>query len=111
MDSLAILAKQVEKATALGLSWPSAVQLLTLAALTEVSSQLEALSKALSDGRHDASAPGTSKRAGRTPGKRPAHSRSHTKRKHGERGTGGDAGSPGHDETPREQAVDEVPES
>lgn len=46
--SLLTLKRQVEKVTALGLSWDTAVQLLVIAGLTEVSSQLDTLSKALS---------------------------------------------------------------
>lgn len=45
--SLLTLKRQVEKVTVLGLSWDTAVQLLLIAGLTEVSSQLDTLSKAL----------------------------------------------------------------
>lgn len=47
--SLLTLQKRVEKETAQGHSWDTVVQLLTLQALTEVSSRLETLSKVLSE--------------------------------------------------------------
>lgn len=47
--SLQTLQRQVEKETAHGLSWDTVVQLRTLQALTEVSSQVEALNKVLAD--------------------------------------------------------------
>lgn len=56
-NSLQTLRKRVEKVTAHGLSWDIAVQLLTLQALTEVSSHLATLNKALSkDGSSESNA-------------------------------------------------------
>src|SRR4051812_20034180 len=45
--SLLTLKRLVERATALGLSWDTAVQLLLIQGLIEVNSHLEALNKAL----------------------------------------------------------------
>lgn len=87
MESLETLRKQVEKETAHGLSWDTAVQLRTIQELTEVSSRLEALNKVLSEILSDSrrlsgssaeitdarsTSPSTSppKRAGRTPGRK-----------------------------------------
>lgn len=74
--SLLTLQKQVERETAQGHSWDTVVQLLTLQALTEVSSQVAALNKVLaeilSDARsHDATkdgptSPSTPERTGGT---------------------------------------------
>jgi hypothetical protein len=47
--SLLTLKRLVERATALGLSWDTAVQLLLIQGLIEVNSHLEALNKALAD--------------------------------------------------------------
>lgn len=54
MDSLRTLQKQVEKETALGLSWDTVVQLLTIQGLTEVSSRLDQLNKVLAEILSDA---------------------------------------------------------
>jgi len=54
MVSLETLRKQVEKETAQGLSWDTAVQLRVIAELIEVSSQVAQLSKVLGEILEDA---------------------------------------------------------
>jgi hypothetical protein len=70
LASMRTLQKQVERVTAQGPSWDTVVQLLVIAGLIEVSSQLEALSKALSDVGDAPASPSPAKRGrGRPSGK------------------------------------------
>lgn len=107
LDLIQIQKKLVEKGTALGLSWDTAVQLQTLAALTEVSSQVARLSKVLAEilaeanqqdnarrntstspasggadeAGYGSASPGSPKRVGRPPGRPPKNSGADSERK------------------------------